>query len=179
MPNIRIKGRDLSYLPLRDSATRRAQQLRNRIAETLGKLGINPESVDVNEEPMPIKNAPARARWYGNGAHCLYSYARARTYIDNLQIVCKLLEAEVADVLAKRKTAAQFIEDFTEEKEVEEHRKQAREALGFPHDHHDLESITAHFKKRSRELHPDMPTGDTQKFQELNKAHKTLKRELE
>jgi len=28
-------------------------------------------------------------------------------------------------------------------------------------------------------LHPDMPNGNVEKFKEINKAHKILKRELE
>ncbi|MCX9025094.1 MAG: DnaJ domain-containing protein [Candidatus Methanoperedens sp.] len=38
--------------------------------------------------------------------------------------------------------------------------------------------MTTKYKALAKELHPDMPTGDTEKFKQLNIAHKILKREL-
>lgn len=36
------------------------------------------------------------------------------------------------------------------------------------------EAVKKRYMKLSKQYHPDMPNGDTQKFQELNKAYKIL-----
>ncbi|MEK6967610.1 MAG: J domain-containing protein [Nanoarchaeota archaeon] len=179
MPTIRIKGHDINYQPVSDSSHRRATQFTNKIIEALGKIGIGVDDVEIEDEPSPMRKAVATVRWFNNGTHCLYTYSRAHKYVDNLQIALKVIETETQNVLKGIKSIEQFIEDFREDDDVVEKRKAAREALGFEHDHHDLNSINVAFKKKSRELHPDMPGGDTEKFKQLNEAHKTLKRELE
>ncbi|MDP2845958.1 MAG: J domain-containing protein, partial [Candidatus Methanoperedens sp.] len=65
-----------------------------------------------------------------------------------------------------------------EDSDVEDKRKEAREFFGVEPDSNDLEIITKKYKALAKELHPDMPSGDTEKFKQLNIAHKILKREL-
>ena len=43
----------------------------------------------------------------------------------------------------------------------------------------DMGLINKKYKVLAKEHHPDMPMGSTEKFKEINNAHKTLKRELE
>ena len=78
---------------------------------------------------------------------------------------------------AKKLIAASTIR-FREDKDVDNKRKEAREFFGVAPDLNDLEIITKKYKDMAKELHPDMPTGDTEKFKQLNIAHKILKREL-
>jgi len=42
-----------------------------------------------------------------------------------------------------------------------------------------LDLISKKYKDLAKKLHPDMETGDIDKFKAINRAHKMLKRELE
>ena len=59
-----------------------------------------------------------------------------------------------------------------------EKRKEARKLLGVDENCTDLDEINKKYKEPAKECHPDKG-GDTEKFQALNRTHKTLKRELE
>jgi len=73
----------------------------------------------------------------------------------------------------------QFLLDFTEKHEVEEERKAARELLSVEADELDMDVISKKYKDLAKEAHPDKDGGDADRFKELNRAHKILKRELE
>ena len=96
-----------------------------------------------------------------------------------MQVVLKVVELSVAEVLSKKKSPEDFINDFSEEKDVDKRREDARKTLGIKEDSHDMKEIDAAFKKMSKSAHPDMPGGSTEEFKKLNEAHKTLRRELE
>ena len=57
-------------------------------------------------------------------------------------------------------------------------RKAARVTLGLAENENDIEVINKAYKAMARDLHPDMESGDIDKFKLVNNAHKTLKREL-
>jgi len=50
--------------------------------------------------------------------------------------------------------------------------------LGVPHDTIDLDVINKRYKHLAKEHHPDMSTGNADKFKAINNAHKILNREL-
>ena len=58
-------------------------------------------------------------------------------------------------------------------------RLKLRNILGVEHDVTDMSVINAKYKHLAKSNHPDMSGGDTEKFQAINNAHKTLKRELQ
>jgi len=78
-------------------------------------------------------------------------------------------------VLFEKKTFDDFITEFREDSDVDDKRKEAREFFGVDQDVNDLELISKKYKAMAKEFHPDMPTGDTEKFKQLNIAHKILK----
>src|SRR3989338_6540556 len=96
-------------------------------------------------------------------------------YVD----VSKVIELEVNKLLNKQKTMEEFIGEFTENKDVEEKRKEARKILGVNEDSKDMDEIDRKYKDLAKEYHPDMPNGSTEQFKIINNAHKTLKRELQ
>jgi len=179
MTIVKIKGHEFNAITIRDSFYRRAQKYKNNIIETLRALGLTEDDIIVEIEPMAIKNLPASASWYIDGYHCHYSYKAGTKYVENLYIVSKLIEFEVSEVISGEKDINQFIRDFSEEHEVEEERKAARELLGVDPNELDLNLISKKYKELAKEAHPDMENGDTEKFKALNRAHKILKRELE
>lgn len=176
---LRIKGHEFDAVLASDSFNRRAQQLKNKIIDTFKSIGIKEDDVIVDIEPIAIKKILASASWYIDGQHLYYSYKSAGRYVDNLYVVYMVIEHEVNALINEQKTAEEFIAEFSESHKVEDERKEAREMLGVDPETLDMELITKKYKDLAKELHPDMPTGDTEKFKAINKAHKILKRELE
>ena len=157
---------------------RKALQFKNNIITLLRHIGVNDYDVEVPVESLAIKKAKASATWYFSGHKMYYSHNLQKTFVDNLYVVNKLIEIETKLVLSGEKTIDEFIQEFKEDSDVDDKRKEAREILGIEHDVTDMELINKKYKEMARELHPDMPTGNTEKFKQLNNAHKTLKREL-
>ena len=176
--NMIVKGHEFPMFNVKCSSNRRALQFHNDIIKTLRKLGISEDDIEVTLETIAIKRAPASALWFMDGYRLYYSYSQANKFIDNLYVVSKVLELEVAALLNGEKTEDDFFRAFTEEEDVEKRRKDAREFLGVPEDCLDMELINKHYKQLAKEFHPDMDGGSTEKFKSLNNAHKILKREL-
>lgn len=176
---ITIKGYEFEAVIARDSYNRRALQYKNNIINALSKIGIISDDITIDLEPVAIKNVPATATWYGSGYRMYYSYKSAKRYVDNLYIVYKVLNFEVADLITKKKTFEEFLLDFTEKKDVENMRKEARKILGVEDDVLDLNYIDKKYKELAKKYHPDMPEGDIEMFKKINNAHKILKRELQ
>ncbi len=174
-----IKGYELNVLIARDSYNRRALQYKNNIINVLGKIGITSDDIEIDLEPVAIKNVQASATWYGDGYRMYYSYKSANRYVDNLYVVYKVIEFEVMDVITGKKTFEEFLLDFTEKDDVEHMRKEARKLLGVEEDVLDLNIIDKKYKELARKYHPDMPEGDLEMFKKINNAHKILKRELQ
>ena len=149
------------------------------IINSLRVLGLTDDDVELDLEPIAIKNVPATVSWYMEGFRLQYSYKACKKYVENLYVVSKIIEFEVKEIVEGRKTIEEFVNDFREESNVEDKRKEARELLGVKEGTLDLDAINKKYKQMSKEVHPDMPNGSTEKFKELNNAHKILKRELE
>ncbi|MFT7615323.1 MAG: hypothetical protein ACI8Y7_000129 [Candidatus Woesearchaeota archaeon] len=179
MAMIKVKGYEFNAVTIRDSFSRRALKFKNNIVSTLRGVGLTEDDVNIELEPVAIRNVPASASWYVDGFHLHYSYQGSSKYVENLYVVFKVIEFEVKAVVNGTKTIEQFIRDFTEEKDVEKERKKARELIGVEADSLDLDLINKKYKKLAKDAHPDMPNGDTETFKALNRAHKILKRELE
>ena len=157
---------------------RKALQFKNNIITLLRHIGVNDYDVEVPVESLAIKKAKASATWYFSGHKMYYSHNLQKTFVDNLYVVLKVIEMEANLVLSEKKTLDEFIAEFKEDADVVAKRKLAREFLGLSHDVNDMEVINKKYKDMAKELHPDTPTGNTEKFKQLNDAHKTLKREL-
>ena len=176
---INIKGHEFNALITRDSYNRRALQYKNNIIYVLSKIGLTSDDIKIDIEPVAIKDVPASATWYADGYRMYYSYKSAKRYVDNLYIVYKVIEFEVADLVAGKKTFEEFLLDFTEKDDVEHMRKEARKILGVEEDVLYLEKLDKKYKELARKYHPDMPEGDLEMFKKINNAHKILKRELQ
>ncbi len=179
MAMIRIKGYDLNTPTIRDSYDRRAVQYKNSIILTLKKLGLTEDDIEIPQDVSAFKNAPASATWYMDGRRLYYSYKIANKYVENLSIVFKIIELEVNAYLSHHKTLEEFFSSFSEEDDVEEERKQARITLGVDPTETNMGIINPKYKELAKKNHPDMDGGDTEKFKAINRAHKTLKRELQ
>lgn len=176
---ITIKGHEFPALLVRDSYSRRALQYKNNIISTLGEIGVTDDDIDIEIEPVAIKNVPASVTWYAEGYRMYYSYKAGKRFVDNLYIVSKVIECEVASLRAGKKTFEEFLLEFSEKDDVEHTRKEAREILGVDENELDMSLIDKKYKELAKKYHPDMPDGDTEMFKKINNAHKVLKRELQ
>lgn len=177
MTIITVKGHAINAVVAKDSCNRRAQGYANTLITALKKIGITEDDYDLKLENVCMKKAPASVSFYLDGRHLFYSYSRGAKYVDNLFVVLKVIEAEVNDLLNDKITAEEFINTFSEEKDVLNKRKEARALLGVE-ESHDLAHINKKYKALAKESHPDMPNGDLENFKKLNNAHKLLKKEL-
>ena len=179
MVKLTVKGHEFSMFQVRDSYTRRAVQFKNNILESLRKIGLTEDDIEVPLEVFALKKAPASASWYIDGHHLYYSYNLSLKFVENLYVVSKVIELEVEALLQEKITVEEFIAKFSEDHDIESKRKQAREVLGLDPHIMDLELINKTYRDLAKEHHPDMPLGNTERFKEINNAHKLLKRELE
>ena len=178
MVKLKVKGHEFNAFIVKDSFNRRAQSFQNVIIQALGKLGISEDRIDVPLEVFALKKAPASATWFMEGYRLYYSYNGSTKFVENLYVVSKVIELEVTALLNEEKTAEDFIRDFSEDKDIEAKRKEAREILGVEAGTLDMDLINKKYKQLAKEHHPDMG-GNSEKFKAINHAHKTLKRELE
>ena len=178
MARINAKGHEFSTLDVKFSFNRRAAQFTQNTLHNLKKLGLKENDIDIHSEPNGIKKAPASVSWYLDGFFLYYSYDSCSKFVENLYVVSKVIELEVNALLNEQRTAEEFINEFSEDPNVEGKRRRAREVLGLSHDTMDMGAINKKYKELAKAHHPDMPEGSTEKFKEINDAHKTLKREL-
>ena len=176
---IKIKGHEINPVVAKNSFDRRSVQYRNKIVTTLKKIGIPEDDIEIPMERFSIKNIPSSATFWFANYRLYYSYARSNRFVDNLYIVQKIIELEVEEVLSGEKTEQEFCHVFSEDKDVNEQRKEARKLIGVDEDCIDMEEINQKYKILAKKCHPDMPDGNIEIFQKLNKAHKLLRRELQ
>ena len=179
MSRLKIKGHEFSEFIVKGSPSRRATKFRNNILGSLRKIGLSEDDVEVAIDTFAVKKAPACASWYVGGHHLYYSYDGAAKFVENLYVVSKIIELEVDELLKERKTLQEFISEFSEDKDICDKRKVARNVLGVEEGTLDLNVINERYKSLAKVHHPDMPSGNMEKFKEINNAHKILKRELE
>ena len=175
---VKIKGHEINSIIIKDSFNRRAVQFRNNIVELLSKISVVEDDIDIPMESVALKKAPASVSWYFDGHHLHYSYSACNKFVENLYIVQKLLELEIAALIDGEQAVEDFVSEFREEHDIIDKRKDARETLGLTSDVIDIDVIDKAYKTLAKEHHPDKPNGDVVKFKEINHAHKILKREL-
>jgi hypothetical protein len=178
MALIKIKGHKITTRVVKDSFNRRATQFQNNIFALLSKINVSKDGIDIPFENVAMKKAPASVSWYFEGYHLHYSYSACSKFVENLYVVQKLLELEIAALINGEKTVEDFVAEFREEHDVADRRKGARDVLGLAHDEIDISVVDKAYKDLAKEHHPDKPNGDVAKFKEINHAHKILKREL-
>lgn len=175
---VKIKGHEIGSIIVKDASNRRAIQFKNNIIKVLKKIGVIEDDINIPLERIAIKKAKASATWYISDHRMHYSHNLQNKYVENLYVLFKVIETEANLVLSGQNTLRNFISEFKEDSDVYDKRKEAREFFDCDHDEHDFEIINKKYKVMAKELHPDMSTGDTEKFKQLNIAHKILKREL-
>jgi len=175
---IKIKGNEIEEPSIKDSFDRRAIKIQNNIMNILKLLGIERDNVDMEMERNTRLKAPASVSWYFEGRNLKYSYALMPKFIENLYIIDKVLTLEVDKLLDKEITLDQFQREFSEDDNLGDQLAQARKTLGVEETEADFEVISKKYKDLAKKHHPDMSDGNHETFQEINNAHKLIKKEL-
>ncbi len=175
---IKIKGHEFKQITIRDSYNRRAIHYQNQIISSLKKFRVIEDDIDVPLVSIAMKKEEATASWYMWDQHLYYSFNRSAKFVENLAMVSQVILYFLKQLGDEVITKEEFLGLFAEDPNVAKHRKIAREVLGVEEDSTDFEKMHKNFKKLSKEAHPDMPNGSTEKFKRLNSAHRILKNEL-
>ena len=175
---LNIKGYDFKQITARDSYNRRALQYKNKIINCLKSVGLPEDDIEIPLEGVSIKKAQAFASWYMEGKHLFYSYNGSTKFVENLAMVSQVIEHFLHSLIEDEITSEEFLKLFAEDKDIIQQRKDAREILGVDKNSTDFTTIHNNYKKLSKEHHPDMPGGNTEKFKDINTSHKILKEEL-
>ncbi len=176
---VKVKGNEIEVPVFTSAFDRRAVQVENRIMATLKMLNIDRDNVELKMERNARLKARAKVCFWFEGRNLSYSYNLCRKFIENLFVVDKVLEREVEKLLDKEISLDEFHREFAEDDKADDKAKEARRILGVSEDEHDFELIGKNYKKLARQFHPDMSGGDEKKFQEINAAHKLIRKELE
>lgn len=175
---VKIKGYEFKKVNIRDSYNRRALSFKNKIVSYLKVFDLIDENIDVRLEKVANKKAQAWVSFYLWDHHMFYSYVGCDKFVDNLGMVAAVIEHFITLVIEEEITQDEFTELFREDENILDQRKEARRILGVDEESNDFEEMHRNYKQLSKKHHPDMPGGSTDKFKEINVAHKTLKKEL-
>ncbi|MBT3262143.1 DnaJ domain-containing protein [Candidatus Woesearchaeota archaeon] len=173
-----IKGHEFKQVFIRDSYDRKALQYKNKIISNLRKFGLTEDDIDVPLERVAMKKAQALISWYMWDEHLFFSYNHASKFVENLAMVAQVIEHFLQSLVNEELTPEEFSNLFKEDNDIIKQRKEARKTMGVDEDSTDFEEMHQNYKKLSKEHHPDMANGNTEKFKQINVAHKILKKEL-
>ncbi len=175
---IKVKGHEFRAFNRKLSSHRKAVQLHNDIIQNLRTIGVPENDVEIEIPTLVIRTTAASVEWWQDGYRLYYSFKLAGSYICNLHVISQVIKAEIELVKANKKTMPEFFREFSEDKDIEDQRKKARELLGIDEKCLDLELINKKYKLLAMKHHPDRPDGNHETFKAINNAHKMLKREL-
>lgn len=179
MQPITVREHTIKPLNPKGASQRKIVQLTNAILAVLARIGVHEDDVEVQQERVAIKRCPAEVSFWVDFEHCHYSYHACTSFIENLWVVYKVLEAEVNRIQAGEWTVEEFAYSFAEKTDVADLRREAREIIGVDKDCYDMAIVKKKYKVLAKQHHPDMPNGDHKTFQKINQAHKVLQKELE
>jgi len=174
---VNIEGHEFEQVTVRSAFYRKAMHYEQKLIGILKKIGVPEDDIDIKIEKNAMQKIQASIAWYMWDVNLFYSYTRFK-FVENLGMVTKVIEYFVYQLEKGEITKEKFIALFKEDYDISERRKHAREVLGVDEDSTNFDEIHAKYKKLAKEHHPDMPNGNTEKFKEINTAHKLLKKEM-
>ncbi|MFP4401812.1 MAG: DnaJ domain-containing protein [Candidatus Nanoarchaeia archaeon] len=181
MNSYSLKGHEISLKITKSGYNRKAVIFVNNIVNDLKKIGIQRDDVEIKIPSLANRNMPAVLEFWLDRHYCRYSYSMAKRFIDNLYLISKLIEIEVREVIDGKKDIQEFYSLFTESsksvKSLESDLKDAKLLLELDENEQDVETINVAYKKLARKHHPDLG-GSMEEFQQINKAHKLIKKEM-
>lgn len=175
-----VKGHDIKEKVVKTGYDRKAVQYANHIIDELKKIGIPRDDIRIETNILGNKNIPAVMECWCDGYYLRFSYAQTKRFVDNLYIIREVIRKEIDLIIKGEKDIIEFLESFKEtgdKKEISKEIASARVTLGLDEGEDDEQVINLSYKKLARKHHPDLG-GSMDEFQEINNAHKLLKKEL-
>lgn len=170
---------DIDVPPFRRSMSYRTLvDFRNRITTSLSQVGVIADDVEIDIPLSARKPGGASVSWYFQGQFLHLSVSRFPTFGENCYVVMYVLREYVSRLSSGAVSVEEFISLFSEKSDVTKRRVDARSILGVSEDCMDMDEIHLKYKALAKKFHPDMASGDHEKFQEVNLAHKVLRKEL-
>ena len=180
MNKIIVNGEVIFIKPTISRFQKSAYKISQEIFRDLGRIGITPEYIDLPFSRNPFKRGePAQISWIVNGKDYYFQCNTQERYVDNLGVIGKVIEQESYAIRNGLKEFAQVMNQFRiGYNEDGEKTKTAREIIGVEPQCKDLDYIRFKYKKKAKELHPDIG-GDAEEFKKLNEALSELEKELQ
>lgn len=176
---VKVKGSEIDVPVFRDHFDRRAVRIENAIFATLKLTGVCRDDVEVEMERNARLKNPARVSWWFEGRNLFYSYSLCPRFIENLYVVSEVLAIWVDRLVGGEISLEEFQREFEDSEGLGEKLKEARRVLGVGEDEVDFDLISRNYKELARKFHPDVEGGSHERFQEINAAHKLIRKELE
>ncbi|MFT4282862.1 MAG: J domain-containing protein [Candidatus Woesearchaeota archaeon] len=173
---VKIKGYEVNQIILKDSFQRRALASKNSIIKNLQRLGVHEDDIDFEFSNIAMSKKPASVSWYMDNYFHKFSYSGFK-FAENIAMINKVLSLFIQDIQNGEKSFEEFSSSFKEDESVDDKRELARKYFELEEEF-SLDDVNKKYKFLSKKLHPDMPSGDLEKFKELNEMHKVLKREF-
>jgi len=180
MNEVSVKGHVIKIKITKTGCDRKAVLFANNIIDELKKLNISRDDIEIKTNVLGGKNFPATIEFWTDGHYLRFSYSMAKRFIDNLYVIQELVKLEVEEVLSGKKDISQFYHVFTgdsDRKEIAKELKEAKLILGLNEEENNTDVINQAYKKLARINHPDLG-GSLEEFQNINKAHKLIKKEM-
>jgi len=180
MNTVLVKGHEIPVKITKAGYSRKAVLFANNIIDELKLLGIVRDDVKIETNILGNKNLPATIEFWAQGHYMRFSFSQAKRFIDNLYVIKELIKIEVNLVLTKQKEISEFFHIFSEtedRKKISKNLIEAKKTLGVDEDEKDFDVINKAYRKLARNHHPDAG-GNLDSFQEINKAHKLIKKEM-
>lgn len=175
-----VNGKRIEIKPTNSRFAKTAYSIFQDILKSFKRIGITPEFINLTLPRNPLKNdLPAEVAWIVNAKDHYYMCNTQSNYRDNLGVISKVIEMDSYAIRNGMKSFAQVMNQYRLGYEPNgEKILTPREILGIHDSIKDIDYIDYIYKKKAKELHPDMPTGDTEKFKQVNDAYQQLKEEL-
>ena len=181
METFTVKGHEIPLKITKTGCNRKAVQLVNSIVADLKLIGVVRDDVEVEIPTLANRISPAVLEFWLNRHYCRFSYSKAKRFVDNLYLISKLITNEVREVVENRKDIYEFYSMFNETKSemkaLDKSLSDAKLLLGLEKREDNIDTINLAYKKLARKHHPDLG-GDIEEFQNINKAHKLILKEM-
>lgn len=182
MNNVEVNGKMVYIKPTKSKFHKSAFMMSEEIYNAFSKIGITREFIDLQIARNPLKlGQVAQISWVVNGKDFYFACSTQDRYVDNLGVITKVIEQESYAIRNGLKSFGQVMNQFRigfdeSEKIIQ---KSPREIIGVEKNCQDFEYITFKYKQKSKELHPDMESGNADSFKELNNSYEILKKEFD
>lgn len=117
MKSIVFLNQEIKYNLITNSHQRRCDHFKNKIYESLSKIGLDFNSVETSEQIHPLSNQEAFAEWSADGFDCKVACNVENRYVDNMQIIASYISQEVQKIMDDEIELHEFLQNCEDKEE--------------------------------------------------------------